>query len=40
MAGINIERFVEGKIVERWEIFDQMAMMQQFGVVPQSESPS
>ncbi len=32
--GISIERFVDGKVVERWEVFDQLGMMTQLGVVP------
>jgi steroid delta-isomerase-like uncharacterized protein len=34
VQGILINRIVNGKIVERWEIFDQMAMLQQLGVMP------
>lgn len=29
-----IDRFVDGKIVESWRLFDQMAMMQQLGLIP------
>ena len=29
-----IDQFVDGKIVESWRLFDQMAMMQQLGVIP------
>jgi predicted ester cyclase len=33
-AGIDIVRVSGGKIVEHWEIFDQIGMMQQLGVIP------
>lgn len=29
-----IDEFADGKIVESWRLFDQMAMMQQLGLVP------
>lgn len=32
--GIVIERIVNGKIVERWDEFDAVGMMQQLGVMP------
>jgi steroid delta-isomerase-like uncharacterized protein len=31
---ITINRFAGGKIVERWSISDQLAMMQQLGAIP------
>lgn len=34
VTGIAIDRIDRGKIVEHWEIFDQLGMMQQLGVVP------
>jgi steroid delta-isomerase-like uncharacterized protein len=34
ISGISITRIANGKIVERWEEFDQMGMLQQIGVVP------
>jgi steroid delta-isomerase-like uncharacterized protein len=34
VGGIAIDRFEDGKSVEHWEIFDQMSLMQQLGVVP------
>jgi len=34
VTGIAIERFENGKSVEHWEIFDQLGMMQQLGVIP------
>ena len=32
--GITIDRFSESKLVESWNMFDQMGMMQQLGVIP------
>lgn len=37
LSAMTIERFVGGKIVERWEVFDQLGMMQQLGVIPPPE---
>ena len=37
VTGINVERIVNGKIVESWGIFDQFGMMQQLGVIPVPE---
>ncbi len=34
ITGIFIDRIAEGKIVERWGIFDQLGLMQQLGVIP------
>jgi steroid delta-isomerase-like uncharacterized protein len=34
IGGIAIDRFENGQSVEHWEVFDQMAMMQQLGLVP------
>jgi steroid delta-isomerase-like uncharacterized protein len=34
VTGINIFRLEDGKIVERWGIFDVMGMMQQMGIIP------
>ena len=34
ITGINIIRFEDGKMVEEWENFDELAMLQQIGVVP------
>jgi steroid delta-isomerase-like uncharacterized protein len=34
VTGINFFRFQDGKIVERWGIFDVMGMMQQMGIAP------
>ena len=32
--GITILRFNEGKVVERWNVFDMFGLMMQIGVVP------
>lgn len=37
ITGIVIYRIAGDKFVESWENFDQMAMMQQLGVLPSSE---
>jgi len=34
LAGITIWRIVDGKIKEEWSAFDQLAMMQQLGLLP------
>jgi len=34
MTGIEIMRFAGGKMVEHWEEFDQLGMLQQLGVIP------
>lgn len=34
VSGIEIYRFAEGKIVDRWGNFDMLGMLQQLGVVP------
>ena len=37
VTGIAVDRFVNGKIVESWGIFDQFGMVQQLGVIPTPE---
>jgi len=37
VTGINVDRIVNGKIVESWGIFDQFGMMQNLGVIPMPE---
>src|SRR5262245_15718029 len=32
--GIAIDRFENGQSIEHWEVFDQMGLMQQLGIVP------
>ena len=34
IRGISIYRFSGGKVVEQWEVFDELGLMQQLGVVP------
>lgn len=34
VTGIVIDRIAGGKIVEHWENFDQLGMMQQLGIIP------
>jgi steroid delta-isomerase-like uncharacterized protein len=34
VTGMEINRFAGGKLVEHWESFDQLGLMQQLGVVP------
>jgi steroid delta-isomerase-like uncharacterized protein len=37
ITGITIHRIEEGKIVEEWENFDALGMMQQIGAIPSPE---
>jgi steroid delta-isomerase-like uncharacterized protein len=34
VEGIGIHRYSEGKIIESWNVFDQLSMLQQLGVIP------
>jgi steroid delta-isomerase-like uncharacterized protein len=34
ITGISIDRFENGKVIESWDNFDQLGMLQQLGVVP------
>lgn len=34
IAEVIVDQFAEGRIVESWRLFDQMAMMQQLGMIP------
>ena len=34
VGGTAIDRFENGKSVEHWEVFDQVDLMQQLGVIP------
>lgn len=34
VGGIAIDRFESGQSVEHWEVFNQMSLMQQLGVIP------
>jgi steroid delta-isomerase-like uncharacterized protein len=35
VKGINIMRWVDGKIVEQWDTYDHLGLMQQLGVLPE-----
>ena len=35
MVGISIDRVADGKIIESWESWDALGMMQQLGIVPE-----
>jgi len=37
VTGIEILRIAEGKLVEHWEAFDELGMMQQLGTIPSPE---
>lgn len=34
VSEVIVDRFVDGKIVESWRLFEQMTMLQQLGVIP------
>lgn len=34
MAGIDIDRIADGKVVECWPVMDELGLLQQLGVVP------
>jgi hypothetical protein len=38
ITGIGVFRFSESKVIERWDNFDQLGMMQQLEVIPKQES--
>jgi steroid delta-isomerase-like uncharacterized protein len=40
VSAMIIDQLANGKIVETWRLFDQMAMMQQLGVIPVLEQTS
>jgi steroid delta-isomerase-like uncharacterized protein len=37
IAGIDIHRFQDGRMAEHWHVVDQLALLQQLGVIPQPE---
>jgi len=37
LGGITIHRFEDGKIVEEWESYDNLSVLQQLGLVPEQE---
>ena len=40
LKGITIHRFEGGKIVEKWEAYDNLSVLQQLGLVPDQEQAS
>jgi predicted ester cyclase len=34
VTGISIGRYASGKLVEEWQNFDALGMLQQLGVIP------
>jgi steroid delta-isomerase-like uncharacterized protein len=40
VAGIDVFRIAGGQIVELWQHWDQLGMLQQLGVIPAPEQPS
>ncbi len=38
MKGMVITRLANGQIVEEWEVFDQLGMMQQLGLIPTQQA--
>ena len=34
VTGMTVDRFMNGKVVESWGLFDQFGMLQQLGVIP------
>jgi hypothetical protein len=37
VTGVNVARFVDGKIVESWFNFDMLTLLQQLGAIPMPE---
>jgi steroid delta-isomerase-like uncharacterized protein len=37
IAGITIDRFAEGRIVEEWTSYDALGLLQQIGLVPEAD---
>jgi predicted ester cyclase len=40
VSGMDINRIVEGKLIERWAVFDMLSLLQQLGVMPTPEQAS
>jgi steroid delta-isomerase-like uncharacterized protein len=38
IAGIDVHRFEDGRMAEHWHVVDQLALMQQLGLIPDPES--
>jgi predicted ester cyclase len=34
VSGMDINRIVQGKLAERWAVFDMLGMLQQLSVIP------
>jgi steroid delta-isomerase-like uncharacterized protein len=39
ITGITIDRFASGKIVEEWTNYDALSLLQQIGLIPDSDEP-
>jgi predicted ester cyclase len=39
VAGVTISRIEGGKIVEEWDNYDALGMMQDIGAIPEQEQP-
>ena len=37
ITGITIDRFADGRIVEEWTNFDALGLVQQIGLIPESQ---
>lgn len=40
IAGIDVHGFRDGQMAEHWHVVDQLALLQQLGVIPQPEEAS
>jgi steroid delta-isomerase-like uncharacterized protein len=40
MTGVEIDRFVDGKVTECWTSADYLGLMQQLGAIPQPRTPT
>lgn len=40
VGGLTILRFADGKIAERWQVLDELGLMQQLGAIPAPETAS
>jgi steroid delta-isomerase-like uncharacterized protein len=40
ITGIIMTQVKDGKVIEEWEAFDRLSLMQQLGVIPVPENPS
>ncbi|HLL86199.1 MAG TPA: hypothetical protein VK387_02680 [Thermoleophilaceae bacterium] len=38
MTGLNLARFLDGKVIEEWQEWNEAAMLRQLGVLPERES--